>query len=264
MKLGGVILGFWLLLALFGACLPLPAADAQNLKIQFQGASAEHWLGTGENGVDLGAQLVAGARLSLAIAFSAVSLSAGIGLLLGSWAGYAGGRVDAFVMRLVDVVYAFPGLLLVVGLAAVLGPSPGNVVIALAATSWASYARLVRGNTLSLRERDYVQAARAAGAGGFRIVTRHLWPNLWPFLIIQMSYGLSGAILTESSLSFLGLGAPPGTPSWGQMLSSGREFMLTSTRLLWIPGVAILSLILGLNLLGDGLRDKLDPKTHRT
>ena len=260
--IGGTLVGLMILIALLTPVLPFTDPETQRLASQYASPSFEHPFGLGENGVDLLSQVFWGARLSLGVGLGSVVLSALIGLLLGSWAGYKRGWWDDVLMRVVDLLYAFPGILLVVALAAVLGPSVRNMMIVMVATSWAGYARLIRGVTLSLREREYVQAARAQGAPAWRVLVKHLWPNLWAPLVVQMTFGLGGAIMVESSLSFLGLGAPPGTPSWGQLLNQGREVLTTASHVVIVPGLALAVTILGLNLMGDGLRDRLDPKTR--
>lgn len=249
-----------LILILVAPWLPLHDPQMQNLESEFASPNAEHWLGTGENGVDVMSQLFWGGRVSLGVGIGSVFLSSIIGLVLGSISGWVRGRFDLCLMRIVDMIYAFPGLLLVVALAVVLGPSLKNVILVLVLTGWASYARLVRGITLSLREREFVAAAVSLGAKPSRVLLQHIWPNLLPPLIVQMTYGLGSAILTESSLSFLGLGAPVGTPSWGGMLSQGREVLTSAFHLVAAPGLALVACVLGLNLLGDALRDYLDPK----
>jgi peptide/nickel transport system permease protein len=250
------------MVALLTPYLPLSEPQFQRLSAQYQGPSWQHPLGLGENGVDLLSQVLWGARLSLGVGLGSVILSSLIGLLVGSWAGYKRGWWDITLMRVVDLLFAFPGILLVVALAAVLGPSIQNMMIVMVSTSWAGYARLVRGVTLSLREREYIQSALAAGASSWRILVFHIWPNLMAPLLVQMTFGLGAAIMVESSLSFLGLGAPPGTPSWGQLLNHGREVFLEASHLVIVPGSALVLTILGLNLLGDALRDRLDPKTR--
>lgn len=260
LSVGLFLVGTLVLLALLTPWLPLSSPTELRLSQQYAPPSASHWFGLGENGVDILSQVFWGARLSLGVGLGSVLISAFVGLILGSIAGYRRGYFDMILMRIVDLLYAFPGILLVVALAAVLGPSIRNMIIVMVATSWAGYARLVRGVCLSLREREYVNAAQALGAKQPRIVVRHLWPNLLAPLLVQMTFGLGGAIMVESSLSFLGLGAPPGTPSWGQLLNQGREVMTSASHLLWFPGMALVLTILGLNLLGDGLRDALDPK----
>jgi peptide/nickel transport system permease protein len=258
---GGIFLGGLILLALAVPYLGLPNPTAQDLANQYQGFSKMHWLGQGENGVDVLSQLAWGARLSLGIALGSVAISALIGLLLGSCAGYLRGIWDDLLVRLIEVLQAFPGILLIVTLAVLLGPSVRNLMIAMVATSWTSYARLARALTLSLREREFIQAGIAVGASKPRILFRHIWPNLGAALFVQMTYGVGAAVMTESSLSYLGLGAPPGTPSWGQMLNQGREVILSASHVILVPATALVLTILALNFLGDGLRDYLDPKT---
>ncbi len=260
--IGGFIVIGMVGIALLTPYLPLNDPQSQDLVNQYSRPSWMNWLGRGENGVDLLSQVFWGARLSLGVGAGSVVFASFIGMFLGSFAGYKGGWADLILMRIVDLLYAFPGILLVVALAAVLGPSVRNMMIVMVATSWAGYARLVRGVTLSLREREFVAAAEAQGASTFRIMSKHLWPNLLAPLMVQMTFGLGGAILVESSLSFLGLGAPPGTPSWGQLLNQGREVLTFAPHAVIAPGIALVLTILGLNLMGDGLRDRLDPKVR--
>jgi peptide/nickel transport system permease protein len=189
-----------------------------------------------------------------------VGVSATIGTILGAIAGYAGGFIDDVISRVVDTLLAFPGLLLAIALVAVLGPSLANVLFALTIIGWVGYARLMRGQVLRAREFDYVQAARALGAGRFRILSRHVVPAAIPAVVVQATLGMGGAIIGEAALSFLGLGVQPPTPSWGTMLNGGRAHLLDAPHLTIFPGVAIALLVLGFNFLGDGLRDLTDPK----
>jgi ABC-type dipeptide/oligopeptide/nickel transport system permease subunit len=258
------ILLFLALAAVLAPYLPLQDPTSQELSAEFAAPSASHWLGQGENGVDVLSQTLWGARISLLIGICVVLFSSLLGLLLGSFSGYFQGWFDQLIMRIVDVFYAFPGILLVVTLAVFLGPSIKNLIIALCITSWISYARVCRAMTLSLKQREFVQASKASGSPSMRTVIRHVWPNLLPTMIVKMTYHLGSTILTESSLSFLGLGAPPGTPSWGQMLNAGREVMTTSPHLILVPATAIVLSVLSLNFFGDGLRDFLDPKFNQT
>ncbi|NCN40282.1 ABC transporter permease [bacterium] len=260
--IGATIVISMISIALLTPFLPLVDPQAQDLVNQYAVPSFDNIFGRGENGVDLLSQVFWGTRLSLGVGIGSVLFASLIGMFLGSWAGYKGGIYDLVLMRIVDLLYAFPGILLVVALAAVLGPSVKNMMIVMVATSWAGYARLVRGVTLSLREREYVAAAHAQGASTMRVLSRHLWPNLLAPLMVQMTFGLGGAIMVESSLSFLGLGAPPGTPSWGQLLNQGREVLTLAPHVVIVPGMALVLTILGLNLMGDGLRDRLDPKVR--
>jgi peptide/nickel transport system permease protein len=189
-----------------------------------------------------------------------VSVSAAVGLLVGGVAGYAGGWVDTLIGRVIDVLMAFPGILLAIALVAALGPSLEHVVLALTTIGWVGYARLVRGQVLKAREFEYVQAARSLGASAPRVLWRHVLPSAYPAVLVQATLGMAGAIVAEASLSFLGLGVQPPTPSWGAMLDAGRGHLLDAPHLTIFPGVAIALLVLGFNFLGDGLRDRMDPR----
>lgn len=220
-------------------------------------------LGNAENGVDLLSALIIGTRLSLFVAILATSISVSIGLIYGAAAGFAGGKIDAMCMRVVDVLLAFPGILLAIYIAAVLPPSTINVVLALCATGWVGYARLARGQVLEIRERDYIEAARALGTPRRRILRQHIIPNILGPVIVQASFGLSTAILAEAALSFLGLGVPPGTPSWGALLDEGVDNLLIAPHLSILPGLCIFVTVLGFNFLGDGLRDVFDVRSQQ-
>jgi peptide/nickel transport system permease protein len=233
---------------------------SQTLAHRLEGPSGAHPLGLDELGRDILARLLAGARISLLVGIAVVSISSVIGMALGSAAGYFGGIVDDGISRAIDVLMAFPGILLAIALVAVLGPSLTNVVLALCVIGWVGYARLVRGQALRTRELEYVQAARALGASAPRIVLRHVLPTAFPAVIVQATLGMAAAIIAEASLSFLGLGVQPPTPSWGTMLDAGRAHLFDAPHLTIFPGFAIALLVLGFNFLGDGLRDRLDPK----
>jgi peptide/nickel transport system permease protein len=235
---------------------------AQQLALRLEGPSPAHWFGLDELGRDIVARVLAGARISLLVGLVVVGVSSTIGIALGSIAGYFGGRVDEGISRAIDILLAFPGLLLAIALVAVLGPSLTNVVLALSLIGWVGYARLVRGQVLRTRELEFVQAARALGATTARILVRHVIPSALPAVTVQATLGMGGAILAEAALSFLGLGVQPPTPSWGTMLSYGRAHLLDAPHLTIFPGLAIAMLVLGFNFLGDGLRDRLDPATQ--
>jgi peptide/nickel transport system permease protein len=236
---------------------------AQQLSLRLVGPTWQHPFGLDELGRDVLARLLVGARISLLVGLSVVSISAAIGVAVGAIAGYAGGWLDSLVGRLMDILLAFPGILLAIALVAVLGPSLSHVVLALATIGWVSYARLVRGQTLKVRELDYVQAARALGAPVHRILRRHIIPATLSATIVQATLGMAGAIIAEASLSFLGLGVQPPTPSWGTMLDAGRSHLFDAPHLTLFPGLAIALLVLGFNFAGDALRDKFDPR-HTT
>jgi peptide/nickel transport system permease protein len=220
-------------------------------------------LGADAFGRDLLSRLVYGARLSLQVAVLSVSAALFLGTALGLISGYAGGWVDQASMRTMDVLFAFPAVLLALGVVAALGPSPNNVVIAIAIVYTPIFARVVRGPVLALKEREFVEAARALGAGPSRILVHHVVPNVLSVLIVQTSIALSWAVLTEASLSFLGLSAQPPAPSWGVMLNEGRQNLELAPHLAIFPGLAIMLAVLGFNLLGDGLRDVLDPRLQQ-
>jgi peptide/nickel transport system permease protein len=246
--------------ALLAPILGLHDPAAQTLPLRQEGPSVAHPLGLDELGRDVWARLLAGARVSLLVGLVVVGVSASVGLVVGAIAGYAGGVVDEVVSRVIDVLLAFPGILLAIALVAVLGPSLTNVVIALASIGWVGYARLVRGQVLKAREFEFVQAARALGAGPARILARHIVPTAIPALVVQATLGMAGAILAEAALSFLGLGVQPPTPSWGTMINGGRAHLIDAPHLTVFPGLAIALVVLGFNFLGDGLRDRLDPR----
>ncbi len=250
---GAMLVTILVLLGVFGPLLTTHDPLAIDLRLALAGRTASHPLGCDALGRDMLARLLFGARLSLMVALSVAGLSLVAGSLIGGSAALAAGRVDSIVMRLVDVILAFPGFLLAIALAAILGPSLTDVVIALTAMGWTGYARLVRGEVLSLRERDYVHAASALGAARSRILMRHLLPGIAGPLAVQATFGIGGIIVAEASLSFLGLGAMPPTPSWGNMLDAGRAFLLVAPHLTTVPGIAIGLSVLGFNLLGDGL-----------
>lgn len=233
---------------------------SQELSRRLEGPSVSHPLGLDELGRDILARLLAGARISLLVGIAVVGVSSVVGMFFGSIAGYFGGRVDDVISRVVDVLMAFPGILLAIALVAVLGPSLANVVLALSVIGWVGYARLVRGQALRAREFEFVQAARALGAGPGRIVLHHILPTAYPAVVVQATIGMAGAIIAEASLSFLGLGVQPPTPSWGTMLDAGRSHLFDAPHLTIFPGLAIATLVLGFNFLGDGLRDRVDPK----
>ena len=237
---------------------------AQTLGSRLQPPSAEHWLGTDQLGRDILSRLLYGARISLVIGVVVVGLAGIFGTFIGLVAGYAGGLADEALMRLTEVFLAFPPLILAMAIAGALGPSLTNAIIAIAAVTWAVYARLARGQLLSLRRREYVEAARSIGASPARVIARHLLPNAIAPLMIQASFDMGAAIIAAAGLSFIGFGAQPPTSEWGVMISEGRNFISTQPWLSLFPGLAILFAVGAFNVLGDGLRDVLDPRLRRT
>lgn len=225
-----------------------------------QGPSAKHWFGTDEFGRDLFSRILCGTRISLAVGFSAVTIAAVVGSIIGLISGYVGGTVDTLIMSFCDVLYAFPGLILAIAIVAILGPGLTNVVIAVVVFRIPLFARLVRSNTLQLKNAVYVRAAKSLGASSFRILFKHILPGALPSVIVQYSLSISGSIMTCASLSFLGMGAIPPTPEWGLILSNSRVYIYTHLHYALFPGLAIFVTVLCFNLLGDGLRSALDPK----
>jgi len=237
---------------------------AQDLASRLQPPSQAHWLGTDQLGRDLLSRILYGARISLIVGVVVVALAGALGTFVGLIAGYTAGLADEGLMRLTEVFLAFPPLILAMAIAGALGPSLGNAIIAIAAVTWAVYARLSRGQVLSLRRREYVEAARAIGAGRTRIIARHLLPNAIAPLLVQASFDMGSAIISAAGLSFIGFGAQPPTPEWGVMISEGRNFISTEPWLSLFPGLAILLTVGAFNLLGDALRDTLDPRLRRS
>lgn len=230
-----------------------------DLDVMTQAPSRAHWLGTDQFGRDLLTRILYGTRISLVIGIVPTLLSMSIGTTLGLAGGYYGGKVDMVIMRLCDIVLAFPSLLLAMAIMYTLGATLLNIFIALAAVGWAGTARVVRSQVLSLREKEFVEAARAVGVRSRVIMARHILPNCLPALIVLFTLGIPGAILSEASLSFLGVGAQPPTPSWGLIITSGKEFLFSAPWIAISPGVFILVTVLAFNFMGDGLRDALDP-----
>lgn len=260
--IGAGVLAAMLALAVLAPVVTTRTPLQTNLAGALRGPTPGHPFGQDRLGRDVFAQVAHGARASLLIAGAVVSLTVLVGVLVGAAAGYLGGAVETLVMRLVDVFLAFPGILLAIALAGVLGPNLGNLVLALSAMGWVGYARLVRAQVLALREREYATAARSVGAGPWRIVARHILPNALSPVIVQATFGAAGVIIAESSLSFLGLG-PQNVPTWGGLLAQGAAYLLYAPHIALFPGLFIMLAVLSLNLVGDALRDALDPKSGR-
>jgi peptide/nickel transport system permease protein len=264
LRLGAGLALAVLVVALLAPFLAPHDPNEQALEDRLAGPSSAHWLGLDELGRDILSRLIMGARVSVGVGLSVVLMAGLAGTAIGLTAGYFGGRVDAVLMRLTDLFMAFPGILLAIALVAVLGPALRNVVVALVVIGWVGYARLVRGQVLQLREMEFVLAARAAGVTSWGVIVRHVLPNVMPTLVVQASLGMAGAILAEASLSFLGLGIQPPTPSWGAMINAGRSHLLDAPHLALFPGVAILLTVMGLNFLGDALVGWLEPRQDAT
>ena len=257
----------FILLIIIGSAIFAPyispyEPQAMDLSSSLEGPSKSHWLGTDKMGRDILSRIIYGSRVSLMVGIVAVGISGIIGIFLGSIAGYFGKWIDGVIMRLVDILLAFPSILLAISLVAVLGASIFNVMLAIGAVSWVGYARLIRGEFLSLKNKEFVSAAEALGAKTHKIIFKHMLPNAIAPVIVMATLGMAGAIITESSLSFLGLGVQPPTASWGQMLSKGRTIIREAWWVSTFPGIAIMITVLSFNILGDGLRDALDPNMN--
>ena len=256
---GLMIVLFMFMMALLA---PILGGDpgAINIAERLQSPNLSHWLGTDDLGRDVLTRILFAARISLLVGFVAVGIASLIGIILGAVAGYYGSWADAVIMRFVDLMLCFPSFFLILAVIAFLEPSIWNIMIIIGLTSWMGVARLVRAEFLSLRERDFVMAAKAIGGRDSRIIFRHILPNALSPVLVSATLGVAGAILTESALSFLGIGVQPPTPSWGNMLMAGKQTLGTAWWLSFFPGMAILLTVLGYNLLGEGVRDAFDPR----
>jgi peptide/nickel transport system permease protein len=263
------VIGLFVFFALFGEWLaPLPF-DAQNLRLRFlppfwlEGGDVRYLLGTDNLGRDMLSRIIVGARASFIVALAALAFGSVLGSLIGLASGYLGGRFDAIVMRVADGMMAFPLILAALLLVAVIGPGIHTVVIAASLILWARFARLIRSEVLSVRERDYVKLALIAGASSWRIMLVHILPNVLNSVVVLLTLQLGFVIIIEATLSFLGAGVPPPTPTWGQMVAQGRTYIETAWWISLFPGLAIAAVVLAFNLLGDWLRDHLDPKLRQ-
>jgi peptide/nickel transport system permease protein len=256
-----IVLALVLVAALAPLLAPYSPTAGDLMSTRLLPPSAAHWLGTDDQGRDILSRLIHGSRITLFVVALVAVLAAPVGLLVGTVAGYAGGWVDALLMRITDIFLAFPRLILALAFVAALGPGIENAVIAIAITSWPPYARIARAETLTIRQADYIAAVRLIGASPWRIVLRHVMPLCLPSVIVRVTLDMAGIILTAAGLGFLGLGAQPPTPEWGAMIAAGRAYVLDQWWVAAAPGGAIFIVSLAFNLLGDGLRDALDPKS---
>ena len=266
--LGLFILAALVLLALSANIIapgegPIPGYDIQNLRNTFQPPSREHWFGTDNFGRDIFARVAHGARVSLQVGLVVVSISMIAGVALGAISGYFSGVIDNFIMRIIDILLAIPYILLAIAIASALRPGLTSVMIAVGISSVPGYARIVRASVLSLREQEFIEAARSAGAGNFHIITKHILPNCMAPIIVQATMGMAMAIAFAASLSFIGIGLQPPVPEWGAMLAESRRFIRDHWHMVLFPGLAIALVIFGLNMMGDGLRDAFDPRLKR-
>jgi peptide/nickel transport system permease protein len=264
----GAVFGLAVFLAIVAMAVLAPVLApydpiAQGVGKPFERPSAAHWAGTDSFGRDIMSRIIYGARVALVVGIVAVLLAMVIGVTLGLISGYYGGIVDTVIMRIMDGLFAFPIIILAIAMMAVMGFGVRNVIVAVAVGFIAPFARVTRGDVLAVKEEPYIEAARLAGVGSLAIIFRHVLPNVLAPIIVQGALRVSGAIITESGLSFLGLGPPPPTPAWGRMIAEGQSFIVMAPHVSTIPGIALMLAIVALNLLGDGVRDTLDPRMRR-
>jgi peptide/nickel transport system permease protein len=260
---GVVLVSIFVLFAIFAPWIAPQDPAAISLPTRLEPPSAAHWFGSDELGRDILSRIIYGARISMLVGSCVVLTSLGLGLVIGSIAGYYGGRVDRFVnVVLMNAFLSFPGILLAIAFVAFRGPGILNLVLALSLGGWVGYARLVRGQVLAAREKEFVEAARALGASDLRVIVRHILPNIIQPVIVQSAIGMAGAILAEATMSFLGLGVPPPTASWGTMLNDGRAHLFDAPHLVLFPALAVMLAVLSFNFIGDALRDYLDPRAR--
>ena len=260
---GVVLIVIFIVFAAFAPWIAPQDPASIDLPSRLRIPSHAHWFGTDELGRDILSRIVYGARISMLVGSCVVVTSLALGLIIGSIAGYYGGGIDRFVnVFLMNAFLSFPGILLAIAFVAFRGPGIFNLVLALSLGGWVGYARLVRGQVLAAREREFVEAARALGAGDLRIIVRHILPNIIQPVIVQAAIGMAGAILAEATMSFLGLGVPPPTASWGTMLNDGRAHLFDAPHLVLYPAIAVMLAVLSFNFIGDALRDYLDPRSR--
>lgn len=260
---GVLMVVVFIVFALFAPWIAPQDPASIDLPSRLASPSHAHWFGTDELGRDILARIIYGARISMLVGSSVVIVSLALGLIIGSIAGYYGGAIDRFVnVILMNAFLSFPGILIAIAFVAFRGPGIFNLVLALSLGGWVGYARLVRGQVLAAREREFVEAARALGAGDLRIVIHHILPNIIQPIIVQAAIGMAGAILAEATMSFLGLGVPPPTASWGTMLNDGRSYLFNAPHLVIFPALAVMLAVLSFNFIGDALRDYLDPRSR--
>lgn len=260
---GAVIIFFYILIAIFAPLLAPYDPYEIKLENKLMPPSGDHWMGTDDKGRDILSRIIYGSRLSMGVGFAAVFFGAFFGIIFGLIAGYYGKWVDSIIMRMMDVMLAFPGILLALAIISALGPSLINVTIAVGAFSVPLFARIVRGSTLEVKRLEYIDAIRSLGANDLTIIFKHIFPNILSPIIVQGTLRLATAILSAAGLSFLGLGAQPPSPEWGTMLSNGRDFLFSAPYIAIFPGLTISILVLGFNIFGDGLRDAFDPRMKK-
>ena len=261
--LGLIIISIFIILAILAPVIAPYGYDEQNLRDAYQGPSMQHLLGTDNLGRDTLSRLIYGSRISLVVGLLAVAIGAVVGGLVGAFAAFYGGKVDSLLMRVIDIMMSIPSMVLAIAICAALGPGLVNTMIAVGFSSVPTYARVVRSAVLTIRQQEYIEAAGAIGASNWKIIIKHIVPNSLAPIIVQASLGVGNAIQSAASMSFLGLGITPPTPEWGAMLSTGRSFIRDYPLMVVAPGMCIMLVISSLNMLGDGLRDALDPRMKR-
>ena len=260
---GGVLILLFIVIAIIGPFLTMKDPYEVDILNKIQSPSAEHWFGTDNFGRDIFTRIIHGMGLTLYVGFFSVVIGGVVGVLFGVVSGYYGGTLDTIIMRIMDILLAFPGIILALAIVSVLGGSLTNVIIAVGVFSIPAFARIVRGSTLTVRKLEYIDAMRALGASDARIIFKHILPNVMSPIIVQATLRIATAVLTASGLSFLGLGAKPPAPEWGAMLSDGRSYMADAPHMVLVPGIMIVIVVLAFNIFGDGLRDALDPKMKK-
>ena len=258
--IGGYLILFLIIVAIVGPYLTTYDPNETDYSVKFESPSAEHWFGTDHHGRDIFTRVIHGLGITMTIGILSTILGGIVGIILGIVSGYYGGKVDTVIMRLMDILLAFPGILLALALISILGPSRENVIFAIALFAVPNFARIVRGSTLSVKNLEYIDAMKALGASDLRIICLHIFPNILSPIIVQGSVFMASAVLSASGLSFLGLGEQPPSPELGALLSDGRDFIWEAGHIAFFPGLAIMLIVLAFNVFGDGLRDALDPK----
>ncbi|MFO1442371.1 ABC transporter permease [Bacillus sp. Bva_UNVM-123] len=260
---GAIIVVIFIILAVIAPLIAPHDPTQMTISKKLQPPSSEYWFGTDDKGRDIFSRLLYGSRISLIVGIVSTLLGAFAGILLGIISGYYGRWIDSLIMRICDVLLAFPGILLALAIVSVLGASTTNVIIAVAFFAVPTFARIVRGSTLGVKKLEYIDAIKAMGSSDFRIIFKHVLPNILSPIIVQATLYIASAIITASALSFLGMGTKPPTPEWGTMLAQGRSYLKQAPHVTLFPGLAILLVVVGFNLFGDGLRDALDPKSKK-
>ncbi|GIN14583.1 peptide ABC transporter substrate-binding protein [Shouchella clausii] len=258
---GGVLIIILAILAVIGPWIAPQGINEQDFALKLQGPSSDHWFGTDDFGRDVFSRILHGLSITFRIGFVSVAIAGTVGTVIGIISGYYGGKIDAIIMRIMDILLAFPSIILALAIVATLGPGLNNIILAVAISAFPVFARIARGSTLSVKKLEYIDAVKALGASDTRIIFKHILPNTLSPLIVQSTLSIATGVLSAAGLSFLGLGVSPPSPEWGAMLNSGKVYMFQAPHMTYAPGLAIVLFVLAFNLFGDGLRDALDPKT---